>query len=65
MKEINIRCRRCDGHGIEKQEEEICKICNGIKCIMCNERGYKKMPYTECNKCYGSGKEVIQNCYNL
>jgi len=52
----NTNCEKCLGHGIIKQEEKKCIICEGKKCISCNEKGFEKMPYDECDKCFGSGK---------
>ena len=35
-------CQTCIGSGFIIQEEEICKICYGKKCIYCKSTGYKK-----------------------
>ena len=48
-------CRTCIGSGFIIQEEEICKICYGKKCIYCKSTGYKKTKYNTCNICDGSG----------
>lgn len=51
-----IPCKVCKGSGFVKTHAELCKICNGIKCISCNECGYKVMPWSLCDICHGDGE---------
>jgi DnaJ-class molecular chaperone len=52
------RCQECQGIGLVKCNVIICTICKGKKCIQCNSKGIIQMPYDECKKCHGSGKQI-------
>ncbi len=58
---ITIQCEECKGSGFLKFEVKICKICNGIKCIMCNSTGLEVMPWDLCTKCQGDGYFIVKN----
>ncbi len=51
-------CILCQGVGLVKYETKKCNICEGRKCIQCKSKGFDKMPYDECEKCYGTGKKI-------
>lgn len=63
MYQINInqnhkkQCNICKGFGQVKSKVQVCKICNGNKCIQCGikESGFDNIGYQECTQCYGSG----------
>ena len=41
--------------GYEFINRQICKYCNGKKCMYCNSSGFEQMPWDRCEKCFGSG----------
>jgi len=46
-------CETCKGVGLIKYEDI---IINEIRYKPCSPEGFVRMPYDECNICYGSGK---------
>ncbi len=52
------RCNFCQGIGLIKYEIIKCFKCEGKKCFECKSNGLIKMPYDECDKCYGTGKKI-------
>ena len=49
-------CPHCNGYGMVKTDVEICKGCNGNKCILCNSTGLSVMPYSDCIRCDRTGE---------
>jgi len=48
----NNICKECNGVGLIKYEDI---IINDIRYKPCSPEGFIRMPYDECDKCYGSG----------
>ena len=49
-------CNKCFGCGLLQIKVELCKSCNGKKCIKCyKQSGYTNNYLSECNKCFGTG----------
>jgi hypothetical protein len=51
-------CSLCNGCGLVKKSQFICKICsanNLTRCTFCEHRKYKGK-YGECNICFGDGE---------
>jgi DnaJ-class molecular chaperone len=54
-----VRCHLCKGTGFVKTEIIKCKICQGKKCISCNDSGLSQLPWSLCEKCDSSGEIII------
>ena len=59
-KKTKIRCTACNGYGMVKTELQICSVCDGIKCVMCNSTGFSVMPYSDCLACDLRGEIEIE-----
>lgn len=55
------RCQKCEGTGFLKYDPIICNICDGIKCMFCNNTGLERMPWDLCDKCCGDGEITVQD----
>ena len=50
-----ITCHLCDGCGFIECDTQICTNCNGKKCCICHESGYKSTGWKDCERCLGAG----------
>ena len=52
-----ILCTKCNGAGLMETPIIICSNCQGKTCYKClNQSGLIQYPYSECDKCFGSGR---------